>query len=96
MCVVSMVGDYYSQKWAGGAGQGQGQNTFILSPPISREEFDALKKEVLEMKELLLRAKEYDGKNNQPDCENAKKLEILQKVAELVGVDLSDILKPKT
>ena len=59
---------------------------------LSREEFEALKKEVEMLKELLIAAKEYDKKTNQPSCHKEEKVEIIRKVAELVGVDLKDVL----
>jgi hypothetical protein len=52
-----------------------------------------LKKEVEEMKELLKRAVEYDERNNEPHCEIEEKVEVLKKVAELLGVDLDSIFK---
>ena len=96
MCVTSMVGDHYRdytfpnktywpkvEIWPG--------STPPATPAITRAEFDDLKKTVLEMKELLLRAKTYDEKNNEPNCEMEEKVELLKKVAKLVGVDLSEI-----
>ena len=92
MCSVSMVGDYYGQKWgqgqAGGSLQGLGQ----LINPVTREDFESLKKEVMDMKELLKRAIDYDKKTGQPDCHLEEKLITLRKVAEMVGVSLDDIL----
>lgn len=89
MCVVSMIGDHYSDKWK----QPNYQQIFSTFPEVSRHEFEALKKEVLEMKELLKKAVEYDKKNNEPACEIEEKVALLKKIAELVGVDLKDILK---
>lgn len=101
MCSVSMVGDFYSDKWRerdyfpkvpmfpGVFPQPQ-----YPIPVISREEFDLLKREVSDMKELLKRAKEYDEKNGEPNCEIDEKIDLLRKVAKLVGVDLGDILAP--
>lgn len=92
MCAVSMVGDYYSQKWQGqNQLTGLGQYTITNGP--SQIEFDSLKKEVLEMKELLKRAKIYDEKNGEPDCELEEKIKTLRKVADLVGVSLDDVFK---
>ena len=59
--------------------------------PVSREEFDALKKEMEELKKLLKAAKEYDEKTGQPDCHMDEKVELIKKIAELVGVDLKGI-----
>lgn len=66
-----------------------------FKPQVSKEDFDNLKKEVEEMKKLLIRAKEYDEKNDMPDCEIEDKIRILREVARLVGVDLDDVLKKK-
>lgn len=89
MCVVSMVGNYYQDKW----------NPIIERFPnlpkfegnITREEFLELKKEVSEMKELLKRAVEYDKKNDEPSCEQEEKVKLLKLVANAVGVDLQDV-----
>lgn len=99
-----MIGDFYGDKWKpqpwypgvypGTAPQPQPSPVFIEN--ISRAEFGALRKEVLDMKELLKRAKAYDEKNGEPDCEMETKMAILRKVAEAVGISLDDILKPTT
>lgn len=104
MCVVSMVGEFYGDKW-----KRRWPNTWPYIPPyvptppivpipvvpdgISKEEFEELKKEVLDMKELLKKAVKYDEENGEPDCHMDEKVAALKKVAELVGVDLSDVLK---
>lgn len=87
MCTVSMVGDYYAEKWNPIV---QPNTTYVAFP--SREEFDALRREVEDMKALLIRAKAYDEANGEPDCEMDEKLAVLRKVAELVGVDLSEVI----
>ena len=101
MCVVSMVGDHFNDKWKDkqfpstwtwpGAGAG-GTGYPPLNTP-SKAEFDALRAEVLEMKQLLLRAVEYDKRNNEPACEMEEKVAVLKRVAAMVGVDLKDIFK---
>ena len=58
---------------------------------VSRVEFDELKRDVEELKLLVKRAKEYDERNGEPDCEMNEKVELVRKVAELVGVDLEDL-----
>ena len=101
MCVVSMIGDHYFDKWRGK------WPTYPFSPtspqapdpirdfvfqqtytPVTRQEFDQLKKEVAEMVALLKRAKDYDERNGEPECETDEKMRILREVAKLVGVDL--------
>ena len=61
--------------------------------PVTRHEFDALKKEVEELKLLLAAAKKYDEATGQPECEHKDKVAFLKSVAEFVGVDLADVLK---
>jgi hypothetical protein len=99
MCVVSMVSDHYRDKWTplggGGGIGGGGAGYFPILDPISRAEFDKLKADVEEMKALLQRAKMYDAKNGEPDCEMADKVDLLRKVADLVGVSLDDVF-PET
>lgn len=84
-----MVGDHYQEKWR------LPDPNLVWTAPISRHEFDQLKKEVLEMKELLKRAIEYDKKNNQPHCEIEQKMDFLRQVAKSVGIDLDDVLNRK-
>lgn len=92
MCTVSMVVDNFRDKWFP---DHQRPITpwpqFIKPTGPTKEEFEALKKEVLEMKELLREAKDYDTRTGQKDCEKDDKVAIIKKVAELVGVDLKDI-----
>ena len=40
-------------------------------------------------------AKEYDERNNEPDCEVDEKMDLLRRVAKLVGVDLDDVIGKK-
>lgn len=95
MCTVSMIGDHYGEKfrpmWPQQPLQPSTIQTITLPPAISREEFDALKRDVEEMKALLKRAKAYDEANGEPDCEMDEKVALLKRVAELVGVDLSEV-----
>ena len=118
MCVVSMVGDHYNDKWKDNdlikkmqqpytwPSTGTPLNPYPytqpnaapnqLQQPItgpSKFEFEQLRKEVLEMKELLKRAVEYDKKNNEPHCEIEEKMATLKSVAKLFGVNLDDVLK---
>ena len=106
MCVVSMVGDHYNDKWrlpdywrehypslpGPTISPKQPEQQIPLDfDKVSRVEFEALKREVQEMKALLERAVEYDKRNNEPHCEVEDKVALLKKVAEMVGVDLKDV-----
>lgn len=90
MCVTSMIGDYYQERYDHHPLQ---PLTWINMPPaVSRDEFDALRKDVEEMKELLKRAKDYDERTGQPDCEIEDKMAMLRRLADLLGVDLSSVI----
>ena len=97
MCVVSMIADHYIDKY---------QERRLLpepitlqwqqwvAPQVTRAEFEELQREVKEMRTLLEKAKVYDLKHNQPGCEVEKKMAVLRKLAEMVGVDLGGMLTP--
>lgn len=95
MCVVSMVGDHYADRWQRYVLPPSPLNPFPsvtqIEVPVSRAEFEALKREVEDMKALLKRAKKYDEETGQPDCEVDDKVALLKRVAEAVGVDLSEV-----
>jgi hypothetical protein len=40
----------------------------------------------------LVADKEYDAATGQPDCEMDDKVELLKRIAELVGVDVREVL----
>lgn len=99
MCTVSNIGDGWGKTFPPNHPWIQ---PYIdpSSPPIpspiligvSREEFEALRKEVQELKKLLKAAKHFDEVTGQPDCEVDEKVALIKKIAEYVGVDLSDVL----
>lgn len=89
MCTVSFVGQHYDDQWRPQINPFTTATTWVLN--ITREEFEALKRDVAEMKELLIAAKRIDEKTGQPDCEMADKVDLLRRVAEAVGVDLEDV-----
>jgi trans-2-enoyl-CoA reductase len=106
MCTVSMIGDFYGDKWkdlqpfinpnktSPYTNPIQDNPIFIPQPnQIDQQRLLDLEKEVKDMKELLKRAKIYDEVNNQKDCELEDKMKFLKEVAKLVGIDLDDILK---
>src|ERR1700744_2219549 len=104
MCVVSMVGDTFTdefpKRWPGVV-------PYVVPTPIpapdapldlggfsgtvTRAEFDALRREVAELKELLKAAKRYDDAAAQPHCEKPEKLKLLFALAKAMGVDMSDL-----
>ena len=95
MCTVSFIGDQWGKTipqqypWV----QPYIQPYVTTQPEISRAEFDALKREMSELKKLLLAAKEYDAAMGEPDCEIDEKVVLLKRLAEFVGVDLTDVFE---
>lgn len=97
-----MISDHYGKKWEPYINQ----PTAPCVPPVwthfppnpglgmvvTREEFEALRKDVLEMKELMKKAIDYDRRNNEPACAASEKVALLKRIAELVGVDMQDII----
>jgi len=104
MCVFSMVGDHYGEKWGHlpyinpqpQPGIHVTPGTVTVFPALATQaELEALRREVLDMKELLKRAIKYDTEHGQPGCENEDKVKLLRRVADLVGVSLEDVLGSK-
>ena len=62
----------------------------------TQEEFDDLKKEMQELKELIKAAKKFDENTNQKDCEMEEKIALIKKVANAVGVNFDDVFAKKT
>ena len=100
-----MIGDHYRDKWQNPAiPYTNPYQSYPLPIPnnipgitqyiqgVSQLEFDALKGDVLEMRELLKRALDYDTKNGEPHCETDDKVALLKAVAKAVGVDLSEVV----
>lgn len=61
------------------------------TPGPTTEEFLALKREVEELKERLKEARKEDIESDAPVCEMKPEVEMLKKLAELLGVDLEDV-----
>jgi hypothetical protein len=98
-----MVGDHFEDMWKGKPWivpykpQGTFPIPFNPSDPgpsqidlsrITREEFEALKKEVQIMRGLLERALAYDKANGEPHCEKPEKIKLLKEIAKAMGVEL--------
>ena len=94
MCTVSMIGDHFTNKWTQPPYLQTISNISNVNY-VSKQEFNDLKKEVEEMKQLLIKAKIYDEKNNEPNCELEEKITKLREIAKLVGIDLDEVLKNK-
>jgi hypothetical protein len=71
----------------------------ITPPAVSKADFEALRREVQELKKLLIAANEFDKATGQPHCEMDEKVKLIKAIAKMVGVDLSEVFedqeKPK-
>jgi hypothetical protein len=56
--------------------------------PVTQEDLDKIRRDIQDLKDLLKRAKEYDEKTGQPDCELDEKKRRLKEIADMVGVDI--------
>jgi len=88
MCTYSMVLDTYTVKpkewWV---------PVFPKEYNLSEDIIKALQKaeldrKIRELEELIQKAREYDKKNNQPDCELDEKRQALKKIADDLGVKI--------
>lgn len=88
MCAVSMIYDHYHDKWD--QWRRQMPNTLPTVPYIPSQPLvpQIPAADISEFYKLLERAREYDKKNNQPDCELESKKEKLRKLAEDLGVKI--------
>lgn len=93
MCTVSMVGDHYDNKWKKPEYQQFFHQIKVEPEKVDKKDFDALKKEVEDMKALLKKAKIYDQDHGEPNCEIESKIAKLKEIAELMGVDISEVFK---
>ena len=89
MCVYSMVTDHYWEKWnkppyipiTPAVPVPPVMVPQIIVPQISQEEID-------EFRKLLERAREYDKKHGEPDCELEEKKKRVRELAESLGVKI--------
>jgi hypothetical protein len=49
-----------------------------------------------ELRKLLVAAKDFDVVTGQPDCEVDDKVALIKRLAELVGVDMSDVFNSES
>lgn len=100
MCMYSSIGDQWKdkfpEKWPKFVPYiPEGDfvpSPFHLPPEISRAEFEALKKEVEELKKLIKAAVAFDKATGQPHCEVEDKVKLIKKIANMVGVDMKDLM----
>lgn len=86
MCVVSMVMDHYADKWVPSVPIPNPWMPHNLPVPLPPAPKPITQDEVDEFRRLLERAREYDKRNNEPDCELEEKKDKVRKIAELLGL----------
>lgn len=91
MCVVSMIYDMYRDKpkdfW-----KPVPPKEYDFSEEIAKKwQESQLDQKIKELEELLQKAREYDKKMNQPDCEMDEKRLALKKIADELGVEIKFI-----
>ena len=82
MCVVSMIVDHYRDRWNPQTPQIHPSDFHFQPLPEPK----VTKEEVEEFRVLLEKAREYDRRNNQPDCGLEEKRQALKAIAEKLGI----------
>jgi hypothetical protein len=94
MCVVSMIMDHYGDKWRDRhyrwpESQPDPQDWQTLLEQFQpKTEPRITDEEIREFRQLLDRAREYDKRNSEPDCELDSKKETLKQLAKQLGVEI--------
>lgn len=86
MCAVSKVMNQFHDRW-------KPRVTPPGHPPLPPRNFEpAIRdEEIREFRTLLRRAREYDKRHNQTECQHADKREALLRLAAELGADVSFI-----
>lgn len=89
MCVVSMIMDHYKERMP----------EWPPKPPTTVQPFTIdftletwkaeINRRLDEMEKLIKTAKEYDKRNNEPDCELDSKRIALKRLAKEMGIEIS-------
>ncbi len=97
MCVVSMITDFYYEKWKEQIIPPPWDNNGKIIPPqggsgTSPPTTPAITpEEIEEFRKLLERAREYDKKNSEPECEMQSKKDLIKELADKLGVKIDFI-----
>lgn len=98
MCVVSAIGDVYTEtfpyRWP--------QFDVVTKPPdmidwpifqegVNAREIKKLRDELEELKKVIKAAQLSDAKTTQPNCDKPDKLKLIRLLCEALGVDLSEL-----
>jgi hypothetical protein len=85
-----MVIDHYGDEWRRRYWP-MGPSPFVPTVPVQPVFPLPTQQELDEFRRLLDRAREYDKRNNEPDCEMDEKKKLLKEMADKLGVDISFI-----
>ena len=91
MCVVSMIMDHFGDKWDKLPKPIPWVVPVVpmpLLPPIAPPPPPISPAEIEEFRKLLERAREYDKRNNEPDCELEEKKQRIRNLAEELGIKI--------
>jgi hypothetical protein len=89
-----MIMDHYRDRWAPLIPQVPVQPWPLVNPQIVPLVSPVSPAEVAEFRRLLERAREYDKRTHQADCELDEKRAVLKKLADALGIDISFIDPP--
>lgn len=83
MCVVSMTFDFYKQwpKYTD-LGQATGGTITYLTDPALTQKLTEIYEQLKLFLETVEKAKEYDTRTNQPNCEDPEKAKVLDEINE--------------
>jgi hypothetical protein len=81
-----MILDHYRDYWPQRYPWVQPWDGPLGPREITPEEKEA---ELQKFKDLVERARKYDKANNEPDCELEEKKKVIQRMADILGVDVS-------
>lgn len=84
-----MIADHFIDKWSQPPYQPSQPFVWPSTIPIPPVTNPLTQAEIDELRKLLERAREYDKKNNEPNCELDEKKERLKKLAKDLGYDIA-------
>jgi hypothetical protein len=84
MCVYSMILDHYKDKWSPWT---QSAPAMPAPLPLAPRKLPS-QAEIDEFRILLDRAREYDRRTGQPDCELEEKRQTIRDLADKLGVKI--------
>lgn len=89
MCVVSAVGDEWTKKIMPMI-PGDFTATYTFSQ-LTDQEIQTLREfirnDLPEFRRMIEEARQYDIDNNEPECQNEEKFELIRKIAKELGIE---------